>query len=70
MKYLGLVLVIVGLVALVYGGISYTRDRTILKVGSLSLTSTAHRNIPVPALAGAAFLVEGTAFLVLGRRHA
>jgi uncharacterized membrane protein YidH (DUF202 family) len=63
MRSIGIVLVVVGVVALVYGGINYNRERTVLKVGSVSVTATEHRNIPVPAIAGVVVLVGGLALL-------
>jgi len=70
MKTLGIVLLIVGVLALVYGGINYSRERTVLEVGSLSVTATEHKNIPVPAVLGAIVLIGGAALLVVGRRRA
>ena len=64
MKGLGAVLVILGIVALVYGGISYNRQRTVLEVGSLKVTATEHRSVPVPAVVGVIALLGGVAMLL------
>ena len=64
MKNLGVVLVILGIVALVYGGISYNRQRTVLEVGSLKVTATEHRSVPIPAVVGAIVLIGGVAMLL------
>ena len=42
MKTLGIVLVALGVLALVYGGIDYNRNRTVLQMGSMSVTATEH----------------------------
>jgi hypothetical protein len=69
MRTIGIVLVVVGLLALVYGGFSYNRDRTVLRMGSMSVTTTEHRSIPVPAVAGVVVLIGGVALLVVGKRR-
>jgi len=69
MKIIGIVLVVVGVLALVYGGISYDKNRTVLEVGSMSVTATEHKSIPVPAVAGVVALVGGVAVLVFGKRR-
>jgi uncharacterized membrane protein YidH (DUF202 family) len=70
MKTLGIVLLIVGILALVYGGINYSRDRTVFEVGSLSVTATEHKNFPFPAVLGAIVLIGGAGLLVVGARRA
>lgn len=69
MKTIGAVLLILGLVALVYGGISYRKERSVLDVGSLEITASERKNIPIPAIAGVVVLIGGAAFLVLGSRR-
>jgi len=69
MKAIGLVLVVVGVLALIYGGINYSRDKTVLQVGSMNITATEHKSIPIPAVAGAVVLIGGVALLVFGKRR-
>lgn len=69
MKSIGIVLVVLGVLALVYGGISYNKNRTVLEVGSMKVTATEHKSIPVPAVAGAVVLIGGVALLVVGSRR-
>jgi hypothetical protein len=70
MKLLGVVLVVLGLVALIYGGIGYNRQRTFLEVGGLKATTTEHKSIPFSPIAGAVALLGGVGLLVAERRHA
>lgn len=67
MRILGIVLAVLGALALIYGGINYTRDRTVLDMGPMSMTTTERREIPIPAIAGAAVLIGGVALIVFGR---
>ena len=69
MKTLGIVLLALGVLALVYGGINYSRNRTVLELGSMSVTATEHKNIPVPAIVGAIVLIGGATLLVVGTRR-
>ena len=69
MKILGIVLVALGVLALVYGGIDYNKNRTVLEVGSMSVTATEHKNIPIPAIVGVVVLIGGVALLVGGKRR-
>ncbi len=69
MKILGIVLIALGVLALVYGGIDYNKSRTVLEVGSVSVTATEHKNIPVPAIVGVIALIGGVALLVGGKRR-
>ena len=69
MKTIGIILVVLGVLALVYGGINYNRNRTVLKMGSMSVTATEQKSIPVPAVVGVVVLVGGVALLVVGKRR-
>ena len=69
MKIIGIVLVILGVLALVYGGISYNRDRTVLQMGSMHITATEHKSFPVPAAVGVVVLLGGAALLLVGKRR-
>jgi hypothetical protein len=66
MKPLGVALVVLGVLALVYGGISYTRQRTVLEVGSFKATATEHKNVPLSPIVGGIALLGGIV-LVLNR---
>jgi uncharacterized membrane protein YidH (DUF202 family) len=69
MKTIGIVLLILGIVALIYGGISYTRDRTVLELGSLEITATERKNVPIPAIVGVVVLIGGAALFFAGSRR-
>jgi hypothetical protein len=52
MKIIGVALVILGIVGLVFGGIGYNRQTTILEVGGIKATATEHKTIPIGPIAG------------------
>jgi len=70
MKILGIVLVALGVIALVYGGIGYSKDRTVLEIGSLEVTASEQKTFPIPAVVGAAVLIGGVVLLVVDKRRA
>ncbi len=69
MKPSGFALVILGVLALVYGGISYSRQRTVLEVGSITATATEQKNIPLSPIVGGIALVSGLVLLMVPRKR-
>ncbi len=59
MKTLGMVLVVLGILGLAYGGISWTRKDTVIDAGPLQITTNKRESLPVPPIAGALMLVAG-----------
>jgi uncharacterized membrane protein YidH (DUF202 family) len=70
MRFTGVVLVIIGLVALVSGGLSYNRQTTLLDVGGFKATATEHKSLPVAPLVGAMVMVVGIALVIVPGRRA
>lgn len=68
MKILGAVLVVVGLVALLYGGFSWTEREKVVDVGPLEVTTENRERLPIPPIAGGVILVAGVILLVVKRR--
>lgn len=72
-KIVALVLIAAGVLALVYGGFTYTKDRHELGVGPLSFEVAEKERVNVPMWAGVASIVVGVVLLVTGgarrRRH-
>ena len=69
MKIIGLVLVVLGVLALVYGGVSYNRQRTVLDVGPFRATATEQKNIPLSPIVGGIALIGGVVLLVVPRKR-
>ena len=67
-RMVGLALVIVGIVALVWGGVFWTDEDTILDAGPLQVTTTEHKGFAIPQIAGVMSLVGGILLLVLPER--
>jgi len=69
MKILGFLLVIFGVLALVYGGISYNRERTVIDVGAFKATATEQKNVPLSPIVGGIALLGGVLLLVVPRKR-
>lgn len=65
----GIALVIIGLIALAYGGITYTREETVLDVGPLEAVAETEERIPLPPVLGGMALVGGIVLIVVGARR-
>jgi hypothetical protein len=68
MKLLGIALVILGVVALIYGGIGYNSQTTVLDVGGIKATATEHKTIPIAPVVGVISLIGGVVLLVVTKR--
>jgi hypothetical protein len=66
LKMTGLALILAGALGLAYGGFSYTKDTTAVKLGSLELKVQERETINVPLWAGISAIVLGAALFVLG----
>ena len=64
----GLVLVVIGIVALVWGGVFWTERDTILDAGSLEIATEDRDGVAVPPVVGAIALVAGIVLLVIPSR--
>jgi hypothetical protein len=64
----GIVLVVLGALALAYQGINYTRQKDVVNLGSIHVTTETQERIPIPPVLGGLALVGGIALLVMGSR--
>ena len=65
-KLVAVVLVVAGLLGLVYGGFSYTKDTTVVKLGPIEISAKEKQTVNVPMWAGIGAIVVGGLLLVLG----
>ena len=69
MKVLGVLLLVLGVVALVYGGITYNRERTVLDMGPIKATTTEKKTVPLPPIVGGVAVIGGILLLVGSSRR-
>lgn len=65
---LGLVLVVLGVIALVYQGISYTTHKKVVDIGPIEATKEEHKTIPLPPILGVIALAGGIFILARDRK--
>ena len=61
-------LIIVGVLALVYQGITYTTRERVLKIGPLEATAEKEKTIPLPPIIGGLMIAGGIVILVVSTR--
>jgi hypothetical protein len=66
MRIVAIILIVAGLLGLVYGSFSYTRDKTAVKLGSLELSVKQRETVNVPVWAGVGAIVIGGLLLAFG----
>ena len=65
---LGIVLIVVGVVAFAYQGITYTTRENVVDIGPMHMTAERTRTLPLPPIVGALALAGGIALLVMGSK--
>jgi hypothetical protein len=67
-KLLGIALIVAGVLALIYGGFSYTKETHEAKLGPLELSVKEKDTVNVPVWAGVGAVAVGVVLLVAGGR--
>jgi uncharacterized membrane protein len=65
----GIVLIVLGVVALAYQGITYTKREKVLDLGPIQATKETRKTIPLPPVLGGVALVGGIALVLAGARR-
>lgn len=67
-KILGIILLAAGILALAYGGFTYTKDTHDAQLGPIELSVAEKERVDIPVWAGAIAVVAGAALLLVGKR--
>ena len=65
---IGLALIVLGILALVYQGIGYTKHKDVVDIGPFHATKDEHKTIPLPPILGAIALVGGIVLVARDRK--
>ena len=68
MRIIGVLLIVVGLVGLIYGGVTWTQREKVVDLGPLEVTSDRQKSLPVPPIVGGVCLVAGVLLVLKGGR--
>jgi uncharacterized membrane protein len=66
----GVLLIVVGVTALLFGHFEYSDTKPVLKAGPLQVNATEEHSVDIPLIAGIVILIAGVALVVGGRRGA
>jgi hypothetical protein len=69
MRITGIILIVLGVIALAYGGISYTKEEKVLDIGPFEATAKTRETIPLPPLLGGLALAGGIVLMIAGSRR-
>ena len=68
-KTLGIILVVLGLFGLAWGGFTYTTREKVVDIGPIHATREKTHDVPLPPIAGAVAVIGGVVPLVVGKRE-
>jgi uncharacterized membrane protein HdeD (DUF308 family) len=66
---LGVILIIIGVVALAYQGISYTKKDKVVDLGPLKVETEKKETIPLPPVLGVVAIVGGIVLIAVSARR-
>jgi len=65
---MGIILIIIGVIALAYHGFTYTTTEKVIDLGPLQVTAEKTKTIPLPPILGGVALAGGIVLLVIGNK--
>ena len=65
----GILLTVLGVLALAYQGITYTQQKKVIDLGPLQASTKTEKHIPIPPVLGIAAIGGGVALLITGVRQ-
>ncbi|KQV50640.1 hypothetical protein ASC95_14885 [Pelomonas sp. Root1217] len=68
-KIIAILLLVIGAASLAMGGFSYTKDKTVVKLGSLEVSAKEKETVNVPVWLGVGAIAIGGLLLVFGSRR-
>jgi len=69
MRIAGIALIVLGVLALAYGGFSYTREKKVIDLGPLQASTRTRETVPIPPLIGVAAVAGGIAMVIVSARR-
>jgi drug/metabolite transporter (DMT)-like permease len=65
---IGIVLIVLGVIGLAWGGISWTTQETVADLGPIEINQENRETLPLPPIAGAVLVIAGAAVLIGSKR--
>jgi hypothetical protein len=67
-RIVAIVLIVIGIIALAFQGITYTTKEEIIDIGPIEASQTTKKTIPLPPILGGMALAGGVVLLLVGAR--
>jgi hypothetical protein len=67
-KLVGIVLIVLGALALAYGGFTYTTKEKVVDIGPIEATAEKKHSVPLPPILGGVAVAAGIVLIVAGGR--
>jgi hypothetical protein len=68
MKALGIILIVLGVLALAYGGFTYTHEKKVVDLGPIQASRKETNTVPLPPILGVFAIIGGGVLLFTGKR--
>lgn len=65
---IGIILIVIGIIAFAYQGITYTTREKVVDLGPIQVTADKTKTLPLPPILGGIALVGGIVLLVMGNK--
>jgi uncharacterized membrane protein len=65
---IGIILIVIGIIALAYQGITYTTREKVVDIGPIQMSADKEKTIPLPPILGGIALVGGIVLVVAGSK--
>ena len=69
MKIAGIILIVIGVLALIYQGFTYTKTEKDVQLGPLQIQHDETHTVPIPPVVGGICIVGGVLALLVGGRR-
>ncbi|HEY3639340.1 MAG TPA: hypothetical protein VGK90_14420 [Rhizomicrobium sp.] len=70
MTLIGVLLIVAGVAALVFGHFEYSDTKPVLKAGPLQVNATEQHSVDIPTIAGIVIVIAGVGLALAGQRRA
>ena len=68
MRTIGIILIVLGVIGLLWGGISWTTQETVADLGPIEVNQEERETLPLPPVAGAVLVIAGAVVLIGSRK--
>ena len=65
---IGIILIVIGIIAFAYQGITYTTREKVVDLGPIQVTADKTKTLPLPPIIGGIALVGGIVLLIMGNK--